>query len=184
MLPIKLHRLGRWDEPLSTLGHELERVFERMAGNDFDTDAVGAYPVDMHEDADFVYPKSWAPFAAMEKRTDLFGEGNMEGIKALEKELLAQNAAFKQWECTEELMKRTREGKALYLHCLPADITGVSCAAGEVAASVFDRYRAPLYLQAGYKPYIIAAMITLARFKNPADILQALLQDGRRRVRV
>ena len=25
------------------------------------------------KDADIVYPKSWAPFAAMEKRTDLYG---------------------------------------------------------------------------------------------------------------
>ncbi|KPJ75752.1 MAG: ornithine carbamoyltransferase [Deltaproteobacteria bacterium SG8_13] len=134
-------------------------------------------------DADIVYPKSWAPFAAMEKRTDLFGQGDMEGIKALEKELLAQNAGFKQWECTEELMKRTLQGKALYLHCLPADITGVSCAAGEVTASVFDRYRDPLYRQASYKPYIIAAMILLARFKNPADLLQKRMQAARKRVR-
>ena len=43
-------------------------------------------------DADIVYPKSWAPFAAMEKRTNLYGEGDTEGIQALEKELLAQNA--------------------------------------------------------------------------------------------
>ena len=42
--------------------------------------------------ADIVYPKSWAPFAAMEKRTNLYAEGDSEGIKALEKELLAQNA--------------------------------------------------------------------------------------------
>ncbi len=26
------------------------------------------------KDADIVYPKSWAPFAAMEKRTNLYGE--------------------------------------------------------------------------------------------------------------
>ena len=135
------------------------------------------------ENADIVYPKSWAPFAAMQKRTDLFGEGDMEAIRALETELLAQNAEFKQWECSEEMMKKTAGGKALYLHCLPADITGVSCEAGEVAASVFDRYRQPLYRQAGYKPYIIAAMILLARFKSPADILQERLRAARSRVR-
>ena len=59
----------------------------------------------------------------------------------LRKELLAQNAQHKDWACTEELMSTTRDGKALYLHCLPADITGVSCETGEVDASVFDRYR-------------------------------------------
>ena len=74
----------------------------------------------------------------------MYGEGDMAGIKALEKELLAQNAEFKEWECTEKIMKSARDGKALYMHCLPADITGVSCRAGEVATSVFDRYRDPL----------------------------------------
>ena len=77
-------------------------------------------------DADIVYPKSWAPFAAMEKRTDLYAKGDFDGIDALEKELLKQNAEHQDWSCTEELMKTTRDGKALYLHCLPADISGVS----------------------------------------------------------
>ncbi|MDP4978108.1 MAG: knotted carbamoyltransferase YgeW [Desulfobacterales bacterium] len=134
------------------------------------------------KDADVVYPKSWAPFAAMEKRTALYGEGDMEGIKALEKELLAQNAAFHDWECTEDLMKKTRDGRALYMHCLPADITGVSCREGEVAASVFDRYRDRLYAQAGYKPYIVAAMIFLARFADPAVKLIHRLHEGRMRI--
>ena len=44
------------------------------------------------EGADIVIPKSWAPFAAMEKRTNLYAEGDDAGIAALEKELLAQNA--------------------------------------------------------------------------------------------
>ena len=129
-------------------------------------------------DADIVYPKSWAPFAAMEERTVLYGNGDTEGIKALEKRLLAQNAQHKDWCCTEELMKTTKDGKALYLHCLPADINGVSCADGEVEASVFDRYRDPLYKEASFKPYIIAAMIFLAKVKDPAAALQALEDRG------
>ncbi len=126
------------------------------------------------EGADVVYPKSWAPFAAMEKRTDLYGNGDFDGIKALEKELLAQNAEHKDWECTEELMAKTKDGKALYMHCLPADITGVSCKQGEVVASVFDRYRTPLYREASFKPYVIAAMIFMAKVKNPAAKLEEL----------
>ena len=126
------------------------------------------------KDADIVYPKSWAPFAAMEKRTDLYGKGDMNGINELEKELLAQNAKHKDWECTEELMKTTEDGKALYLHCLPADITGLSCKEGEVENSVFDRYRVPLYKEASFKPYIIAAMIFLSKVRNPQDMLQRL----------
>lgn len=133
--------------------------------------------------ADIVYPKSWAPFAAMEKRTDLYGRGDHDGIKALEKELLAQNANHKDWECTEELMATTRGGKALYMHCLPADITGVSCKQGEVSASVFDRYRTPLYREAGYKPYVIAAMIFLAKVKDPTMTFEALLKMAPQRFR-
>jgi len=129
---------------------------------------------DAFKDADIVYPKSWASFSAMEKRTDLYGAGDSDGIKALEKVLLAQNAEHKDWACTENMMKTTRDGKALYLHCLPADISGISCEEGEVDASVFDRYRNPLYKQASYKPYVIAAMIFLSKFRNPAGLLSQL----------
>ncbi|MBE6909477.1 MAG: knotted carbamoyltransferase YgeW [Ruminococcaceae bacterium] len=125
-------------------------------------------------DADIVYPKSWAPFAAMEERTKLYQKGDKDGIAALEKKLLAQNAEHKDWACTEDMMKLTKDGKALYLHCLPADITGLSCAEGEVDNSVFDRYRVPLYKQASFKPYIIAAMIFLAKVKDPVGTLMAL----------
>ena len=129
-------------------------------------------------DADIVYPKSWAPYAAMERRTKLYEKNDAEGIRALEKELLAQNAGHRDWCCTEALMATTRNGKALYLHCLPADISGVSCEEGEVAASVFDRYRTPLYRQASFKPYIIAAMIFLAKVKNPQATLVALAEKN------
>lgn len=134
------------------------------------------------KDADIVYPKSWAPFAAMEKRTDLYAQGDSAGIDALEKELLKQNAEHKDWTCTEELMKTTKDGKALYMHCLPADITGVSCDEGEVDGTVFDRYRTPLYKEASYKPYIIAAMIFLAKFENPTEILKKLEEKGVNRI--
>ena len=78
-------------------------------------------------------------------------------------------------------MTLTNDGKALYMHCLPADITGVSCTRGEVAASVFDRYRVPLYKQAGFKPYIIAAMIFLSKCKNPAAMLKTLTERNENR---
>ncbi|MCD7881512.1 MAG: knotted carbamoyltransferase YgeW [Clostridiales bacterium] len=133
------------------------------------------------QDADIVYPKSWAPYAAMEQRTELYGNGDFDGIQALEQQLLAQNAQHKDWTCSEELMSITKDGKALYLHCLPADITGVSCEAGEVDASVFDRYRDPLYKQASYKPYVIAAMIFLSKFQDPAAVLQQLADRGQQR---
>ena len=135
------------------------------------------------KDADIVYPKSWAPFAAMEQRTDLYGKGDFDGINQLEKELLAQNAKHKDWTCSEELMKSTKDGNALYLHCLPADISDVSCEEGEVDASVFDKYRTPLYKQASFKPYIIAAMIFLSKFEDPARLLKMLEEEGNPRKR-
>lgn len=126
------------------------------------------------ENADIVYPKSWAPFAAMEERTELYGKGDFEGIKELEQRLLAENAQHKDWTVTEELMAKTKDGKALYGHPLPADITGVSCKEGEVEASVFDRYRTEMYKEASFKPYIIAAMIFLQKVKNPKAKLEEL----------
>lgn len=135
------------------------------------------------KDADIVYPKSWAPFAAMEKRTKLYQQNDRDGINALEKELLAQNAQHKDWECTEELMATTKEGKALYMHCLPADITGESCKEGEVVKSVFDRYRVPMYKEASHKPYIIAAMMFLSKMKQPTETLMNLLNANNPRIK-
>lgn len=129
---------------------------------------------DAFKDADIVYPKSWAPFSAMEERTKLYQKGDKAGIDALEKRLLAQNAEHKDWTCSEEMMKLTKGGKALYLHCLPADISGLSCKEGEVDNSVFDRYLVQLYKQASFKPYIIAAMIMLAKVKDPVSALMDL----------
>jgi len=133
------------------------------------------------KDADIVYPKSWAPFSVMQKRVPLLHAGDQAGLKNLEKECLDNNAKFKNWECTEEKMKLTKGGKALYMHCLPADITDVSCKAGEVAATVFDRYRDDTYREASYKPYIIAAMILLGKSKDGAKTLEALLKRGETR---
>lgn len=153
---------------------EVEEVAKKNAAENGGSFTKTNSMAEAFEDADIVYPKSWAPFAAMEKRTDLYAEGDQAGIDALEKELLAQNAEHKDWCCTEELMSTTKDGKALYLHCLPADINGVSCKDGEVEASVFDRYRDPLYKEASYKPYIIAAMILLAKQKDITGTLEAL----------
>ena len=160
---------------------EVEEVAKKNAAENGGSFTKTNSMAEAFKDADIVYPKSWAPFAAMEKRTDLYAEGDQAGIDALEKELLAQNAEHKDWCCTEELMSTTKDGKALYLHCLPADINGVSCKDGEVEASVFDRYRDPLYKEASYKPYIIAAMILLAKQKDITGTLEALADKATQR---
>ncbi len=153
---------------------EVEEVARKNAEKSGGSFRVSHDMADAFKDADIVYPKSWAPFAAMEKRTNLYAEGDSDGIKALRKNCLLRTQSTKTGACTEELMKTTKDGKALYLHCLPADITGVSCETGEVDASVFDRYRIPLYKEASFKPYVIAAMIMLSKFENPQDILKKL----------
>ena len=50
----------------------------------------------------------------------------------------------------------------------------MSCKEGEVDASVFDRYLVPLYKEASFKPYIIAAMIMMSQVKDPVSALRAL----------
>jgi knotted carbamoyltransferase YgeW len=125
-------------------------------------------------DADVVYPKSWAPYAVMQRRTPLLKQGDKAALKALEQECLANNACFKSWECDEKKMKLTKDGDALYMHCLPADISGVSCAQGEVSAGVFEKYRIATYREASFKPFVIAAMILMARVKDIRGVLRKL----------
>ena len=112
---------------------------------------------------------------AMEKRTNLYAEGDDAGIAALEKELLAQNATHKDWCSTTELMAKTAKGQqTIFMHPLPADISGVSCEHGEVMADVFDMHRDGMYKEASYKPYAIAAMMFLQKVADPAATLKAL----------
>ena len=128
--------------------------------------------------ADIVYPKSWAPYSVMQQRTELLKNNDIEGLQNLELECLANNAKYKSWECTEEKMKLTKSGRALYMHCLPADISGVSCPQGEVQSTVFEKYRIETYREAGYKPYVIAAMILAQRFSDPAGLLENLVNKA------
>ncbi len=130
---------------------------------------------DAFDQADVVYPKSWAPMAVMQKRTQLLKQGDKEGLKQLEQSCLAENARHLDWECTEEMMKLTRNGAALYEHCLPADISGVSCERGEVAKSVFERYRLHTYQEAGFKPFVIAAMIFTSKVKDVAAKIRTFI---------
>lgn len=137
---------------------------------------------DAMRDADIVYPKSWAPFHIMQQRTQLLMNGDKNGLKELEQVCLANNAKYKDWEYNEQVRKVTRNSDALYMHCLPADISGESCIQGEVSKETFERYRIKTYQEAGFKPYIIAAMMLTNRFQNPADILMKLIERNTPRV--
>ena len=139
----------------------------------------------MHEavrDADVVYPKSWAPFHIMQQRTELLKNKDTKGLAELEQQALANNAKYKDWEYDKQKMHLTKNKNALYMHCLPADISGVSCKEGEVEADVFEKYRIKTYHQAGYKPYIIAAMMFANKFENPAEVLRGIFDRRLKRI--
>jgi knotted carbamoyltransferase YgeW len=153
---------------------EVARANARRSGGAFE---IVSGMNEAFADADAVYPKSWAPFDVMQRRTPLLKRGDREGLAALEKECLEANARHKDWECDQRRMSLTKGGGALYLHCLPADISGVSCAQGEVSKGVFEAHRLATYREAGYKPFVIAAMILMARIKDSAAALRSLFRN-------
>jgi len=165
-------------------GYSLMPDVVEKAGK-FAAESRGAFRIcgsmkEAFEGADFVYPKSWAPFSVMEERTAIVETGDRQKLQDLEKRCLQNNARFQDWQCTKELMAGTNG--AMYLHCLPADISGVSCERGEVAADVFEKFRTPLYRQASWKPYVIAAMILASRMANVRSVLSTLLDRSDSRV--
>jgi knotted carbamoyltransferase YgeW len=167
-------------------GYELERAALEPAYR-FAAQSGGSFTVvdsmdDAFTDADIVYPKSWASAAVMRERTRLLRAGESSRLAALEKEALAENAQHQDWECTDRLMNLTRDGQGLYMHCLPADISGVSCERGEVSASVFEEARLHTYREAAYKPFVVAALVLAMRVAQPAEVLQRIANGGRPRI--
>jgi knotted carbamoyltransferase YgeW len=162
---------------------ETLEIAKRHAGASGGSFAIAHSMEEAFRDADIVYPKSWAPYRVMEKRTALLRSGKGKDLQDLERECIAENTRHIGWECTEKLMALTKGGKGLYMHCLPADITGVSCKAGEVSATVFERYRVPTYHEAEHKLYCIAAMILLTRFEKAGDLLEGVVKRAEPRRR-
>ncbi|MFQ6612668.1 MAG: knotted carbamoyltransferase YgeW [Fidelibacterota bacterium] len=148
---------------------EVARKNSKQSGGSF---TISHNMTTAFENADIVYPKSWAPYSIMEQRTKLLPAGKTNALVELEQEALAQNARFTDWECNGKMMNCTHSGKALYMHCLPADISGVSCRQGEVSKDVFERYRNATYRQASFKPFVIAAMMALGRLDQPLSKLE------------
>jgi len=161
---------------------EIVDVAKTNARNTGGTFKISHSMEDAMKDADIVYPKSWAPFHVMEQRTELLKNADKQGLVELEQSCLAENAKYKNWEYDEKKMKLTKNADALYMHCLPADISGVSCKNGEVSADVFEKYRIQTYIEAGYKPYIIAAMMFAYKFEHPALALKEILSLKMNRV--
>jgi len=159
---------------------EVEEVARNNAARSGGSFRKATNMADAFDGAHVVYPKSWAPYQIMQQRTPLLKAGDRAGLSDLEQRCLQNNARFIDWECDADKMRRTRDGKALYMHCLPADISGVSCEQGEVSAEVFEAYRLETYHEASYKPFVIAAMIMLSKVKDPAGSLVQLLERGQK----
>lgn len=110
--------------------------------------------------ADVVYSTNWAPYLLGQKKSELLEMSDLEGLKNLDNECLVINSKFKDWECTEQKMKLTKNASTLYMHC--------------------NKYQTDTHAEAGYKTFIIAAMILLSRFRDPILILSALDRNAKK----
>jgi N-acetylornithine carbamoyltransferase len=116
--------------------------------------------------ADAVYPKSWGPPALMLERVEANRQGDHAGLRDIEQRALAKNREHTDWICDSRRMSLTRDGRALYMHCLPADIDA------EVNRDVFTAARVDLARQAQKKVYAIMALLAAA--KDPDGIRRVL----------
>ncbi len=166
-------------------GYELMDDIVETSGK-FAAESGGSFNIshdmkDAFKGADIVYPKSWASFSVMKERTNLLEKNDSAGLDVLEKKCLTENARHKDWLCDEKIMSTTKNGEALYLHCLPADVQGLNCEAGEVTKEVFEKYRLETYREARYKPFIISAMIMLCCFRDPVAVMEGFYRNGKNR---
>lgn len=120
------------------------------------------------EDAVVVYPKSWGPRDLMQERV---AAKTKEVMADIEQRALARNAKHTDWICDERRMGLTAEGKAQYMHCLPADI------GAEVTPGVMDRFRVDLAREANKKVYVIMAMLATAKVDGLAERLTTLWNE-------
>ena len=111
-------------------------------------------------DADVVYPKSWGPYDLMLERVGANRAKDSGRMKDIEAQALERNLQYQDWICNEDRMATTRDGSALYMHCLPADI------GAEVTAGVMDRARVDLAREANKKVYVIMALLAVAKARD------------------
>lgn len=114
--------------------------------------------------ADIVYPKSWGPYDLMLERLS----ANEQAMREIEKRALERNRTHSDWICDERRMRMTAGGKALYMHCLPADIDA------EVSAGVLERFRFALASEANKKVYVIMALLALSKVPRLRERLYAM----------
>jgi ornithine carbamoyltransferase len=121
------------------------------------------------EGADVVYPKSWGPYELMLERVEANRAGDQGRLQEIEEQALDRNRQHKDWICDERRMDLTRQGEALYMHCLPADI------GDEVSPGVMDRFRSAVAREANKKVYVIMALLAAAKEQSLKERLIELL---------
>jgi ornithine carbamoyltransferase len=112
--------------------------------------------------AAIVYPKSWGPYDLMLERVRANERGDRDALREIEGRALERNTGYRDWICDERRMDLTARGKALYMHCLPADI------GDEVSPGVMERHKLNVALQAQKKMYVIMALLAIAKVDNLA----------------
>jgi knotted carbamoyltransferase YgeW len=119
-------------------------------------------------DADIVYPKSWGPYDLMLARVEANRSKDGVAMKDIERQALERNRSFHDWICDERRMGLTHDGKALYLHCLPADI------GAEVSPAVMENAKVDLAREANKKVYAVMALLAAAKATGLKKKLEAL----------
>jgi ornithine carbamoyltransferase len=130
---------------------------------------VGHSMDEAFDGADVVYPKSWGPYDLMFERIAANRERRTDLMRQIEGRALERNAQYQDWICDERRMAATRDGAALYMHCLPADI------GAEVSGEVMDGARVDLARQANKKVYVIMALLAVAKERDLKTRLAAAL---------
>ncbi|NNC80433.1 MAG: knotted carbamoyltransferase YgeW [Acidimicrobiales bacterium] len=147
-----------------------------MAAAESNTAGGGSFRVvdsmdEAFADADVVYPKSWGAYDLMVERVDANASGDKDELAAIEGRALERNAQFTDWICDERRMATTREGDALYMHCLPADI------GAEVSAGVMEQHKVNVAREANWKMYVVMALLAGAKVPE-LDAVLTSLEEG------
>jgi ornithine carbamoyltransferase len=122
--------------------------------------------------ADIVYPKSWGPYDLMLERVEANRQRDAARMKDIEGRALARNKEHAAWICDERRMSLTRAGRALYMHCLPADI------GAEVSPGVMDRHRFDVAREANKKVYVVMALLAAAKSRDLVPALARLVEGA------
>ena len=123
-------------------------------------------------DADIVYPKSWGAYDLMLERVDANARSDKNELAAIETRALERNAQFTDWICDERRMGLTRDGEALYMHCLPADI------GAEVSPGVMAGHSVNVAKEANWKMYVVMALLAGAKVPQLTAQLASLETKG------